>query len=73
MTPGPARSELVPIAAGAAVVELIPQAIEGWDKATMGQNLRLLSRLAEQAPAYTLRLSPHLEELPGLIAAGMEK
>lgn len=68
---GLTRSQLVEVAPTDAVLQLMPLAIEGWDKATIGQNLQLLSKLAEQVPCYALRLSPHVEQLPELIAEGM--
>jgi len=71
VVPGLSQSELVPVPATEAVLQLMPQAIEGWDKAAIGQNLQLLSKLVEQAPCYILRLSPHVEQLPALIEDGM--
>jgi hypothetical protein len=68
---GAAQSELVEISPKEAVLQLMPQAIEGWDKAAIGQTLRLLGKLVEQAPCYQLRLSPQVEQLPALIAGGM--
>jgi hypothetical protein len=67
------HSELVDITPREAVLKLMPQAIEGWDKAAIGQNLQLLSRLVEQVPCYVLRLSPRVEALPALIEAGMKR
>lgn len=71
VVPELAHSELVEIAPKEALLHLIPQAIEGWDKTTIGQSLQLLSRLVEQVPCYRLRLSPHVAELPALIETGM--
>jgi hypothetical protein len=73
VTPGLAQSELVEISPKEALLQLMPQAIEGWDKAAIGQTLYLLGRLVEQAPCYQLKLSPHVEQLPALIAGGMSK
>ena len=73
VVPGLAQSELVEVAPTEAVLQLMPQAIEGWDKAAIGQNLQLLGRLVEQAPCYMLRLSPQVEQPPALIARGMER
>lgn len=72
VVPGLERSELVETGPAQAVLELMPQAVEGWDKEAVGQTLRLLRRLVEQAPCYRLRLSPRVSQLPGLIAGGME-
>lgn len=65
------RSELVEVVAKEALLRLMPQAIEGWDKEAIGQHMQLLGRLVEQVPCYTLRLSPAVEQLPQLIAGGM--
>ena len=67
VVPGLAQSELVKVSPPEAIVQLMPQGIEGWDKITMRQSLQLLGKLVEQAPCYTLRLSPHVEQLPRLI------
>ncbi|MCL4295322.1 MAG: hypothetical protein KJ077_06325 [Anaerolineae bacterium] len=69
--PGLGQSELVEVSPKEAVLQLMPQAIEGWDKAAIGQTLYLLGKLVEQAPCYQLRLSPRVEQLPALIARGM--
>jgi hypothetical protein len=71
VVPGLAQSELVKAAPTEALLQLMPQGIEGWDKAVVGPNLALLRHLVEQVPCYTLRLSPQVEHLPGLIRAGM--
>ncbi|GAB4444055.1 MAG: hypothetical protein Fur0044_40410 [Anaerolineae bacterium] len=69
--PGLDQSELVEVSPKEALLQLVPQAIEGWDKAAIGQTLRLLGKLVEQAPCYQLKLSPQVEQLPALIAGGM--
>lgn len=71
IVPGLARSELVPLNATEAVLQLMPQAVEGWDKAFIAPTVQLLHRLVEQTPCYRLKLSPHLEQLPQLILQGM--
>lgn len=71
VTPGLTESELIPVPPRQAMLQLLPQAIEGWDKALMAQNLQLLGKLVEQAPCYLLRLSPQVEQLPGLIGQGV--
>ncbi len=72
VTPGLSRSELVEVNPKEALLQLVPQAIEGWDKATIGQTLHHLGKLVEQVPCYKLLLSPQVEQLPALIAAGMD-
>jgi len=71
VVPGLQQSKLIEIEPKAALLQLIPQAIEGWDKETIGKNLQLLSFLVEQVPCYNLQLSPHVEELPALLASGL--
>jgi hypothetical protein len=71
VVPGLAQSELEEVAPKEAILQLVPQAIEGWDKAAISQTLRLLGKLVEQVPCYRLKLSPQVEQLPGLIAAGI--
>lgn len=71
VVPGLAHSELAPVPPTEAVLQLMPQAIEGWDKTAIGQNLQLLGKLVEQVPCYGLKLSPHVEQLPALIESGL--
>lgn len=71
VTPGLAQSDLSPLKAKEAVLQLLPQAVEGWDKAFIAPTVQLLHRLVEQAPCYRLKLSPYLEQLPELILQGM--
>jgi hypothetical protein len=71
VTPGLTQSELIEVAPKEALLALMPQAVEGWDKAAIGQTMRLLGELVEQVRCYQLKLSPQVEQLPGLIARGM--
>jgi hypothetical protein len=73
VTPGLAHSELVEVSPKEAILQLVPQAIEGWDRAAIGQTLHLLGKLVEQVPCYQLKLSPHVEQLPALIAGGINR
>jgi hypothetical protein len=68
---GLAQSELIKLSPKEALLELMPQAIDGWDKAVIGPNLTVLNRLVAQLPCYHLRLSPHVTQLPEVIAAGL--
>jgi hypothetical protein len=68
---GLSQSELVKIEPKKALLTLMPQGVEGWDKAAIGQTMQVLGRLVEQVPCYRLRLSPQVEQLPDLIAEGM--
>ncbi len=71
VVPGLSHSELVKASPKEAILQLMPQAVEGWDKKTIGQSMHLLGKLVEQVPSYILRLSPQVEQLPALIAGGM--
>jgi hypothetical protein len=71
VVPGLGQSELVELSVTEAVLQLMPQGVEGWDKATIGQSLQLLSKLVEQAPCYELRLAPQVGQLPSLLAGAM--
>ncbi|MCB9099923.1 MAG: hypothetical protein H6632_10310 [Anaerolineales bacterium] len=71
VVPGLNQSELVPVPPTKAALELVPQAIEGWDKATVPPSLHLVRTLVEQAPCFILRLSPQVEQLAGVISRGM--
>ncbi|QLQ07487.1 MAG: hypothetical protein HZY76_16690 [Anaerolineae bacterium] len=68
VVPGLLASHLEPVSAAQALVTLIPQSIEDWDRPLIGQHLDLLGRLVETAPAYRLCLAPDVARLPGLLA-----
>ena len=68
VVPGLLASHLEPVSAAQALVTLIPQSIEDWDRPLIGQHLDLLGRLVEAAPAYRLCLAPDVARLPGLLA-----
>jgi hypothetical protein len=72
VTPGLAQSELIEVTGKEALLALLPQAVEGWDKSVIGQTMHLLAKLVEQAPCYQLKLSPYVEQLPSLIAGGIK-
>lgn len=69
--PGLSRMELVKVEPKEALLTLMPQGVEGWDKAVIGPTMRLLSKLVEQVPCYRLYLSPQVEQLPEVIGQGM--
>ncbi len=71
VTPGLSRTELVKVEPKEALLTLMPQGVEGWDKALIGPTMHLLSQLVEQTPCYRLRLSPQVEQLPEVIGQGM--
>jgi hypothetical protein len=53
------------------MLQLIPQAVEGWDRVTIEKHMQLLGVLVEQVPCYDLRLAPDVMQLPTLLANGM--
>ncbi len=65
------HSRLVDLPPKQALLELMPQAIESWDREAIAQTLQLLSRLVEQVPSFILELGPDVEQLPELIEGGM--
>jgi hypothetical protein len=68
-----AKSELVRLSPKEAFLRLMPQAVEGWDKAMVSHSLHLLNRLVLQVPGYSLKLSPDVAQLPHLIQEGMKE
>lgn len=52
-----------------ALRQLLPQAIEQWDREMIPAHLRLLNQLVQSAPAYRLRLGPDISTLATLLAA----
>ena len=66
------HSKLVKVSSMEAVLQLMPQGIEGWDKEAIGLSLQLLSKLTAQVPCYHLKLCPNVAELPRLIEQGLE-
>ena len=71
VTPGLESSDLTRLTPTAAMLQLLPQAVEGWDKATIKSHMQLLGVLVEQVPCYDLRLAPNVMQLPALLAGGM--
>jgi hypothetical protein len=71
VVPGLDRSDLTRLTPTAAMLQLIPQAVEGWDKASIQEHMQLLGVLVEQVPCYNLRLAPAVMQLPTLLANGM--
>lgn len=67
ITPGLAASMLEPLNAQQALLAMLPQSIENWDKPLIAQHFAILGRLAEVAPAFCLRLAPDVEALPALL------
>lgn len=71
IVPRLSHSRLVPYPAKTALLDLIPQAIESWDKQVIGETFALLKNLVQQAPCYILELAPDVENLPVLIESGL--
>lgn len=72
VTPGLSQTELVKVEPKEALLTLMPQGVEGWDKAVIGQTMHVLTQLVQQVPCYRLRLSPQVEQLPQVIGQGLE-
>jgi len=68
VTPGIDSSRVEPIEAPEALVALVPNSIERWDREYIAPHLALLQALVHQAPAYRLLLAPDIPTLPDLIA-----
>jgi hypothetical protein len=51
-----------------ALRQLLPHAIEQWDRAMIPAHLQLLNHLVQSAPAFRLRLGPDTSTLPELLA-----
>jgi hypothetical protein len=52
----------------AALTELLPHAIEQWDRAMIPAHLKLLNQLVQTTPAYRLHLGPDTSTIPALLA-----
>jgi hypothetical protein len=65
--PGLAASRAEPLAAPEALLALLPNSIERWDRDYISPYLAILRILVRQAPAYRLRLAPDVRALPGLV------
>ncbi len=55
-----------------ALRQILPHAIEQWDRAAIPPHLALLNQLVQSTPAYRLRLAPHTDSLPDLIASALQ-
>lgn len=66
--PGLHTSYLEPVSSRQALITIMPQSIENWDRPLVGQHLDILGRLVEVAPAYRLCLAPDVEALPVLLS-----
>ncbi|MDX1521316.1 MAG: hypothetical protein R3264_06790 [Anaerolineae bacterium] len=71
VTPGLDHSEVSLVSAKDAMLALVPQGVEGWDKATIGQSFHILAKLVEQVPCYQLKLAPDVNRLPDIIRRGL--
>ena len=56
-----------------ALRQILPHAIEQWDRAAIPDHLALLNQLVQRTPTFRLRLAPTLETLPDLIAEALER
>ena len=65
-----ARSEhlLEPLPPAEALRQILPHAIEQWDRAMIPIHLQLLNQLVQSVPAYRLHLCPDVTSLPKVLA-----
>ena len=63
---------LEPLSAPEALRQLLPHAIEQWDRALIPAHLALLNQLAQSTPAFRLRLGPNMASLPGVVEAALK-
>ena len=63
---------LTPIGGVSALRQLLPHAIEQWDRTQIPHHLRILRQLIDAAPVYTLHLGPDVLAIPDLIASILE-
>jgi hypothetical protein len=59
---------LEPLPPAGALRQILPHAIEQWDRAMIPAHLKLLNQLIQSVPAYRLRLGPDTNSLPLLLA-----
>ena len=69
VTPGLECSRVEPMEAPEALLALVPNSIERWDRDYIAPHLALLQALVQQAPAYRLLLPPDIAALPDLIGS----
>ena len=69
VTPGLESSRVEPMDAPEALLALVPNSIERWDRDYIAPHLALLQALVRQAPAYRLLLAPDIPALPDLIGS----
>lgn len=67
ITPGPEASRAESLSPRDALLALLPNSIERWDRDYIAPHLAILQALVQQASAYRLFLAPDLSELPDLI------
>ena len=54
-----------------ALRQILPHAIEQWDRAAIPDHLALLNQLVQRTPTYRLRLAPDTDTLPAIIASAI--
>lgn len=68
ITPGLTTHRTEPMSSSEALLALLPNSIERWDRAFVPQHLAILNALVAQASTYRLYLAQNVHELPALIA-----
>ncbi len=67
LNPGAAAHRLELLSPALALGRLLPHSVDRWDQPTLAFQIDVLEKLAQQAPAYLLRLGPDVPALPGLL------
>jgi hypothetical protein len=68
VTAGLTTSRVEPLSPRDALLALVPNSIERWDRPFIAPHLAMLQTLVQQTPAYRLLLAPDVPALPNLIA-----
>lgn len=72
VTPGLQASQAERLPARDALLALLPNSIERWDRDLIARHLAVLQALVQQAPAYRLLLAPDVESIPRVVAGLLE-
>jgi len=68
VTPSLEASRIEPLSPRDALLALLPNTIEHWDRDFIAPHLAILQALVQTAPAFSLLLAPDISALPALIA-----
>jgi hypothetical protein len=60
-------NQLQPVNRAVALVQLLAESVDRWDKTTLESHMNILQLLAEQTAVYNLLLGTEVGQLPALI------